>query len=482
MLRVLVLICCLYRPATGAETPPETETVEATGVGKTVEDAEKNALINAVQKVVGAYVDAEILVKNEDIIHDQILSASSGFITSLEVKIKPHKRRTDDLFETTIKAVVQKGKVAEHLRKTKIPLIVASVDGNELWAEAVTGGKKVEDGRKLLAKYFSEMPANFLKARLLNAKGATGAEAARPKIKRDDATGKIWCAWNIEVSCDRELYYSEQAPKLQKILEVVSERRGAEPIRLKTALKYRGQTGSFQIATPLTAKPLRWWPFPIVEEPLRIARTDQDSIVLLNTKSDSSQQNQEFHWYVLKKESYGTLLANAFGGWHHGNTPIHLEIRFLHIDESLIAEEKIPVNQGLLSEIDGSPTSHIARNVSHRMPLENALPYRIAGGPLGTLAPLYGLFRDVPRRAPLTPPGTIPSGGPIPSIDWNRTDCVLLAPEFRLEGVQFIEANFAQPEGTALSDSVILHYERALDVEDLKDLKEVQLRFVNAEQ
>ena len=86
----------------------------------TAEAAQKNAVINAVQQVVGLYIDSETFVKNEQLLVDQVLSVSSGFVTSFEVKSPLRKRLTDGLFETTIRAVVKKGQVAEQLTKTKI--------------------------------------------------------------------------------------------------------------------------------------------------------------------------------------------------------------------------------------------------------------------------------------------------------------------------------------------------------------------------
>ena len=107
LILAITMMFVLGYKAREAFSEPESETVEVTaiGVGKTVEDAQKNAIINAVQQVVGLYVDAETFAKNEQLVVDQVLSISSGFVSSFEVKLPPRKRLTDGLFETTITAV-----------------------------------------------------------------------------------------------------------------------------------------------------------------------------------------------------------------------------------------------------------------------------------------------------------------------------------------------------------------------------------------
>src|ERR1035437_10217881 len=118
----LVVLLCLGFTVRDVFSQSENGTAEVTaiGVGMTAEDAQKNAIINAVQQVVGLYVDSETFVKNEQLVVDQVLSVSSGFVSSFVVKSPPRKRLIDGLFETTIKAVVQKTRVAEQLSKTKI--------------------------------------------------------------------------------------------------------------------------------------------------------------------------------------------------------------------------------------------------------------------------------------------------------------------------------------------------------------------------
>src|ERR1039457_3547208 len=130
-----------------AESDSAAETVKAIGVGRTADDAQKNAIMNAVQQVVGMYIDGQTLIKNEQLVLDEVLSVSSGFVSSFEVMLPPRKRLSDGLFETTIKAVVEKSRVAERLDKAKI--VKVSVNAQDAWAEAFSRLQNAQDGRQL---------------------------------------------------------------------------------------------------------------------------------------------------------------------------------------------------------------------------------------------------------------------------------------------------------------------------------------------
>ncbi len=54
--------------------------VVAEGVGLTVDDARKDAFRSAVRQVVGAMIDAETLVKNDQIVADEVLTFSAGMV------------------------------------------------------------------------------------------------------------------------------------------------------------------------------------------------------------------------------------------------------------------------------------------------------------------------------------------------------------------------------------------------------------------
>jgi len=132
----------------------KTMTVEAKGSGKTKDEALKDAFREAVRKVVGAVVDAETLVKNDQIISDQVLTYSDGFVPKFE---SVSETTEDGLVHVTIRATVERRSV---VAKLKAANITTKVEGENLFAEVVTSLDAEKDARDLLAKAFEGYPAN----------------------------------------------------------------------------------------------------------------------------------------------------------------------------------------------------------------------------------------------------------------------------------------------------------------------------------
>src|SRR5687767_8227931 len=78
------------------------------GVGKTLEDALKEAYRAAVRQVVGAVVDEQTQIQNDEIISDKVLTASSGFVTGYE-QLK--KEESNGLVRIRIKAKVERAEL-----------------------------------------------------------------------------------------------------------------------------------------------------------------------------------------------------------------------------------------------------------------------------------------------------------------------------------------------------------------------------------
>ena len=78
--------------------------VTATGVGVTANEAENDALRNAVENTLGVYVDAQTLVSKNVLINDNIYTNSRGFITDYNVRRK--RQTADGGWEVVLDAVV----------------------------------------------------------------------------------------------------------------------------------------------------------------------------------------------------------------------------------------------------------------------------------------------------------------------------------------------------------------------------------------
>jgi hypothetical protein len=172
--------------------------VEASGVGKNAEAALKNALANAVQQAVGAYVDQKTLIQNEAVIEDKILSVSAGFVQKYR-ELRPPRERSDGLWEAAIRAVVKKGEVGTALRSAGVMRVEA--DGRASWARQVTQIKGREDAMALIEKLVPELLANLVQGRIV---GHSNTE--------DPKTGEQLKHVNIEYRINMEWWEKEGYP------------------------------------------------------------------------------------------------------------------------------------------------------------------------------------------------------------------------------------------------------------------------------
>src|SRR5262245_25268706 len=120
MLRVvagLSLLCCLAVLAPAAEVV--VREVVAEGAGATAREATEDALRSAVRQVVGAFVSAETLVKNDRLIEEKILAVSDGFVQSHRVL---RTRKQGGLVRVTVRAVVMQEKLVARLEQFKVAL------------------------------------------------------------------------------------------------------------------------------------------------------------------------------------------------------------------------------------------------------------------------------------------------------------------------------------------------------------------------
>lgn len=105
--------------------------VVATGVGADPEQAMQDAFSGAIEQGLGVLVDAETIVKNDQLVRDEVLTYSRGFVERYEVMKRWEK---GGLHYARIWALVKVDKIAERLRKKNIA--VRSVPGELLYRQA----------------------------------------------------------------------------------------------------------------------------------------------------------------------------------------------------------------------------------------------------------------------------------------------------------------------------------------------------------
>lgn len=151
-----VLICLLVLLAANiyaAETD-RIESVVSTGIGVDAEGAKKNAICNAIEQVVGTYISSETMVKNNELITDQILSYSGGFVK--ESKILSQGKSVDGLYTVKIETQVVATKLKAKLQELNIA--TKKVDGGSLFGEAASRIQEQKSGTAILSDIFSKYP------------------------------------------------------------------------------------------------------------------------------------------------------------------------------------------------------------------------------------------------------------------------------------------------------------------------------------
>lgn len=242
--------------ATGDADDSEVVRVKGKGCGATEEAALKDAYRDAVESAVGLYMDAEQMVKNDEVIKDQILTQSNAYIENYDIK---EKKVSDGLVTITIWAQVKKRVLTKRI-EAMMPAKTFAV-GNTLQgvhAQKVTTAKRDDDAAVLLDKALEGFEPNKM---ILDCSLAMSdpivADSTRSRGRRSrkgasnsEATTAAIYLFKAEVSSDR--YFECIVPRLQATLEQISVvppkkisiscQRGETPDleKLKISLKYNG--------------------------------------------------------------------------------------------------------------------------------------------------------------------------------------------------------------------------------------------------
>jgi hypothetical protein len=144
----------LYNSVSFAEEPEKIEKVVVTGMGVDADKARQNAIRNAVEQVIGAYVSSDTMVQDSQLIKDEILSYSGGYVK--ESRVISTEKSDDGLFSIKLEALV----VATKLKRKIQALNIATkkVEGESLFGEAFSKIEEKKSGAELLGKILSKYP------------------------------------------------------------------------------------------------------------------------------------------------------------------------------------------------------------------------------------------------------------------------------------------------------------------------------------
>jgi hypothetical protein len=196
-----------------AQPDADTVIVDVQGLGKDAQSAEKNALYSAVEQAVGSYLDSETVIKNEELIHERLLTVAQGFVQKYEVLV-PAKERKDGsgIWDVQIRAEVRKSEVGAALRAAGLMQIAA--DGTAAWAAQITKLKSREDAMALLEKVIPKIPRNLVRCSLVQ-------KGPGIRTSEDPQTGDILAVVSVGMEINLDWWFAEVVPALEASLNAL---------------------------------------------------------------------------------------------------------------------------------------------------------------------------------------------------------------------------------------------------------------------
>lgn len=201
MLGILLLVA----PVTNAQNENLVEVV-ATGIGVDENGALRNALRSAVENAVGMVIDAQTRIENSDIIEDNILTYSDGYVEDYKQTEEP-KKGGDGLVRVTIKAQVKQTKLIEKIRAEKIA--EKAVTGQHIYAQIVTQEEQQAAAAGIIGPEFEGIPSRLIEAR----------PVGELRYDREKEVASI----DVEISVSQEAYSAFVGRLLPKLESVCSK-------------------------------------------------------------------------------------------------------------------------------------------------------------------------------------------------------------------------------------------------------------------
>ena len=188
--------------------------VRGRGTGMNKTEALEDAYRDAIESAVGVYVDVEQMVKNEDLVKDQILTHSNAYIQDYET-IKEDKSG-NGLVTITILASVRKLALAKKIKDVMPTQKVAlSNVSKNLHAEIVTDTKRKEGAVALLKNELD----NLSPIRQLMKVSLAAEKPVTESVPEDSSLVRLW--YPIKVEVDRTRYYEEFVPRWERLLDEI---------------------------------------------------------------------------------------------------------------------------------------------------------------------------------------------------------------------------------------------------------------------
>ncbi len=275
------------------QSTPAQKVVIVTGIGKDITEARKSAYSRAVEEAVGLVVTTDTIVKNEKVIHEQILTYSGALVSKSETLGSEAK---GGLFEVKIRATVEMNPLLQKLKEANVA--VRELSGESLFATAVTQLKERQDGQSLLLDVFRDFPLSVMRTEV----------CGQPQVVKSDGV-KATVSCKVRFTID-QAKFTAFSQRLRTVLRQTGHQPSATQLRAIEAPKVSRVPG-FEVSL---MEPGMFTLFP--------KHPTNDFYVFLHLQSDSTNSVSSWEMYRIRPEFAKTLLLLSVNS-------LKLTIRFL---------------------------------------------------------------------------------------------------------------------------------------------------------
>jgi len=225
MKKLMLVVVMAFASAFAFAQDAEIVKVRGKGSGADRAEALKDAYRDAVERAVGLYVDAEQMMKNEELVKDQILTQSNAYIEKCEVAKETTK--PNGFVEIQILAEVRKVALTKKISDVMPGQTVnVAAESRNAHAVAVTEAKMLDDALALIKNELK----GYDPVRQLMTVTLASPRPEIEHIKGDSENIRLWYA--VDVKVDESKYYGEFVPRWARLLEQIKS-EPAKAVNLK---------------------------------------------------------------------------------------------------------------------------------------------------------------------------------------------------------------------------------------------------------
>ena len=231
-----------------ASDADDTVKVKGRGVGATKVEALKDAYRDAVEQAVGMFVDAEQLMKNDELVKDQILTHSNAYV--LDCRELEEKPIGGGLVQLRILATVKKAALTKKLSGVMPTQTIALNDTGlrNVHAQLVTKEKRAEDAAALLKNALNGI--NPMKSLMVaSIRPETQKILTSDTVQMNNqplSANQVLLRYLFEVKFDRAKYFDEFVPDIKKVLDQISLTPPKELRLMEAMLVFPGESLHFR--------------------------------------------------------------------------------------------------------------------------------------------------------------------------------------------------------------------------------------------